>query len=131
MIRTTSRVQEIFRSSQNVFISFKNQKKNLEILQTGPYSTFTNAVTKCNLKIHLKKKNQDTHRSRHRALLFFFFLRCIALGILVPHQRRNPRPLQWGCRAFTPGHQGSPWPCFTHSPAPRRQLLTWQALYSS
>ena len=28
---TTSRGQEIFRSSHNVFISFKNQKKNLKI----------------------------------------------------------------------------------------------------
>lgn len=30
-IHTTSRGQEIFRNSQNVFISFKNQKKNLKI----------------------------------------------------------------------------------------------------
>ena len=54
---------------------------------------------------------------------FFFFLSCIALGILVPHQRRNPRPLQWECRAFTPDHQGSPWPALLTALGPGHSFL--------
>ena len=39
---------------------------------------------------------------------FFFWPRCVACGVLVPHQGSNLRLLHWECGVLTPDQQGSP-----------------------
>ena len=57
---------------------------------------------------HVRDLSQISLKTFHLffSTFFFFGLRFMACGILVPHQGSNPHPLHWKHRALTTGPPG-------------------------